>query len=116
MNDKVIKEIQEHLERLNNMFSKISSARYNRLISPIGTISYYEDFYISGITEPLLEAEGLVVCDGRSLSKSDFPELYAMIGAKYGEDEATFKLPQLCSISSMMDFYSPPSLCLIKAR
>lgn len=37
---------------------------------------------------------GWLICDGRSLSRSDYPELFEMIGTKYGNtSSSTFNLP-----------------------
>lgn len=38
--------------------------------------------------------EGWYICDGRSLSRTDFPDLFAVIGTAFGSnDSETFKLP-----------------------
>lgn len=37
---------------------------------------------------------GWIICDGRSLSRADYPELFALIGTKYGSvNSDTFNLP-----------------------
>lgn len=36
---------------------------------------------------------GWLVCDGRSLSAVDYPELYSVIGVSFGGSEGTFDLP-----------------------
>ena len=40
---------------------------------------------------------GYLLCDGREVSRADYPELFAAIGTKYGEGdgETTFNLPRL---------------------
>lgn len=38
---------------------------------------------------------GFLACDGRSLSTTDYPDLFAMIGFTYGGSGAQFSLPQL---------------------
>jgi len=57
-------------------------------LAPIGAVT---DF------EAPLEAWGWMVCDGRSLCKAQYPELFHMIGNLYGgtDDGATFNLPNL---------------------
>lgn len=54
---------------------------------PVGTISWLASENIPS---------GFLKCDGSSVSKSDYPELYAVIGDTFGEGtETTFKLPDL---------------------
>ncbi|MBE2985557.1 tail fiber protein [Campylobacter sp. RM12920] len=36
---------------------------------------------------------GFLVCDGRSLAKSEYPELFAVIGYTYGGSEESFNIP-----------------------
>lgn len=38
---------------------------------------------------------GWLICDGRSVSSTDFPELYAVIGTTYGGYGSNFQLPDL---------------------
>ncbi|HUF51753.1 MAG TPA: phage tail protein [Longimicrobiales bacterium] len=38
---------------------------------------------------------GWLLCDGRHLPASAFPELFAVIGHRYGGDESTFAVPDL---------------------
>ena len=52
----------------------------------VGTISTFAGHYA-----PL----GYMDCNGQSLSVRDYPALYAVIGAAYGGDTQTFKLPDL---------------------
>ena len=40
-----------------------------------------------------LEAQGWMVCDGRSLTVARYPELFAVIGYLYGGSAGTFLLP-----------------------
>ena len=42
---------------------------------------------------------GWVLCDGRSLSKTTFAGLFAVIGGIYGSGSSTFNVPNLCSRS-----------------
>jgi len=45
-------------------------------------------------TSNLLTSKGWVVCDGRSLSRTDYEELFEVIGTRYGSDNSTtFKVP-----------------------
>lgn len=53
---------------------------------PTGTVMW------SAAQEP---AVGWLVCDGRSVFKEEYPALYVSLGGTYGEDEFTFKLPDL---------------------
>lgn len=39
--------------------------------------------------------EGFLPCDGRELSKQQYPELYALIKGTWGETQTTFFLPDL---------------------
>ena len=38
---------------------------------------------------------GWLICDGRSVSSTDYPELYAVIGTTYGGYGTNFQLPDL---------------------
>ncbi|HYW16010.1 MAG TPA: phage tail protein [Allosphingosinicella sp.] len=40
-----------------------------------------------------LESWGWTVCDGRSLDRNDYPELFAALGNLYGGSDPQFKLP-----------------------
>ncbi len=53
---------------------------------PIGTITSY-----GGTTDPTY----WLICDGRAVRRTAYPELYAVIGTKYGSDTSTFNLPNL---------------------
>lgn len=39
------------------------------------------------------EPSGWLLCDGRAVSKTDYPALYAVIGGAFGESGTTFNLP-----------------------
>lgn len=52
---------------------------------PIGTIK------ISAVRN----LEGYLPCEGQALSKTDYPELYEIIGDTFGETSTTFNLPDL---------------------
>lgn len=53
---------------------------------PAGTITMF-----AGSTAPT----GWLICDGRSVSSTDYPELYAAIGTTYGGYGTNFQLPDL---------------------
>ena len=53
---------------------------------PIGTIMQYAGF---------IAPEGYLFCEGQALSKTDYAELYAIIGTYFGETETEFYLPDL---------------------
>lgn len=53
---------------------------------PAGTITMF-----AGSTAPA----GWLICDGRSVSSVDYPELYAVIGTTYGGYGTNFQLPDL---------------------
>lgn len=56
-------------------------------VSPVGTIMIY-----SGTTVPT----GYMIADGSSLSRTDYPELYKVLGTTYGSADSThFNLPNL---------------------
>ena len=51
------------------------------------------------------EVDGFVPCDGRLLSASDYPDLYAAIGVRFGHGPAgTFKVPDMRRVAS----FHPP--------
>lgn len=58
--------------------------------NPVGTI-------IAWIGNTLNTPEGYLVCDGSEISKTDYAELYTVIGDKFGtsSEEGKFKLPNL---------------------
>ncbi|MEM0998138.1 MAG: phage tail protein [Bacteroidota bacterium] len=66
---------------------------------PAGTVVAYAGRVVGpdGTHEELGIAEvrkfGWMVCDGTSLDKNQYPALYMALGGLYGEDEATFNLP-----------------------
>lgn len=56
-----------------------------KLVVPIGTVVFY-----LGTTIP----DGYLLCNGASLSRTEFPELFAVLGTKCGSvDSAHFTLP-----------------------
>ena len=54
--------------------------------TPVGCI-----FPFAGINLPA----GYLLCNGTSYKKTDYPDLYAVIGNKYGGDTENFKVPNL---------------------
>ena len=54
--------------------------------TPVGCI-----FPFAGINLPA----GYLLCDGTSYKKTDYPDLYAVIGNKYGGDTENFNVPNL---------------------
>lgn len=59
---------------------------------PIGTILAY-----GGRWESLSATQGWLPCDGRELTASAYPELFAVLGGAWGQspEEGTFRLPDL---------------------
>ncbi len=58
---------------------------FGRLMVPIGTVLHY-----LGSTIPT----GFLLCNGASLSRTEYPELFSVIGTKCGSDSpSTFKIP-----------------------
>ena len=53
---------------------------------PVGSIVAY-----SGLTAP----KNYMLCDGSSISKEEYSDLYNVIGSIYGSDENIFNLPDL---------------------
>ena len=47
---------------------------------------------------------GWLPCDGRELGKTDFPELFNLLGYKYGGSGTIFKLPELNNTSIVSTF------------
>lgn len=57
-------------------------------VTPVGTISAF-----AGETAP----SGWLICDGSAVSRTEYAELFAVIGSKYGigDGETTYNLPDL---------------------
>jgi Phage Tail Collar Domain len=56
-------------------------------LNPVGTIQAY-----GGISDP----DGYMICDGRALLRSEYPDLFAVIGTSYGAPDSTrFNIPDL---------------------
>ena len=62
----------------------------NSVIMPAGVINIF-----AGITAP----EGYLICDGREVSRTEYADLFVVIGTTYGEGDGstTFNLPDLQS-------------------
>lgn len=62
------------------------------VVTPIGTVSVY-----AGIeSDSQLLDRGYLIANGASISKTEYPELYAIIGTTYGSvDDTHFNLPDL---------------------
>ena len=75
-------------------FSVLAEENINNgeLSSPIGTVSVY-----AGIeSDTQLLNKGYLIANGASLLKSDYPELFAIIGTTYGSSDSNhFNLPDL---------------------
>lgn len=79
--------VLKYKDPVNNIWKNISISMVVGRDVPIGGIAAY-----SALTEP----EGYLFCDGRSLLRSDYAELFAVIGTTYGStDTQHFNLPDL---------------------
>ena len=65
------------------------------VIRPLNRVLYYTQAQIGDYkySSRLVDDKGWLVCDGRSLSAAEYPELYAVIGESFGGCEGYFKLP-----------------------
>lgn len=59
--------------------------------APIGTIVAFA----GGLDTGWLEQQGWLYCDGRSLDKSTYANLFFVLGTNYGGTRTTFNLPDL---------------------
>jgi microcystin-dependent protein len=56
-------------------------------LNPVGTIQAY-----GGTKDP----DGYMICDGRALLRSEYPDLFAVIGTSYGAPDSTrFNIPDM---------------------
>lgn len=79
--------VLKYKDPVNNIWKNISISMVVGRDVPIGGIAAY-----SALTEP----EGYLFCDGRSLLRNDYAELFAVIGTTYGSaDTQHFNLPDL---------------------
>lgn len=65
-----------------------TSSSPTKLEVPIGSI-------VALASESLIDNNSMLLCDGRSVSKSTYSDLYSAIGDKYGSTDTTFNLPNL---------------------
>ena len=56
--------------------------------TPVGAVIAY-----AGATDTNLEAQGWMLCDGRTLEAALYPELFAVLGYRYGGSAEHFQLP-----------------------
>lgn len=71
------------INSINKIIKKINSDSF----VPVGTINMY-----AGASAP----DGWLMCNGQSISRKRYSELFAVIGTTYGSDSSdTFKLPDL---------------------
>jgi microcystin-dependent protein len=72
----------------------------NRVLPPVGSITaFVGNIAQTADTQGVcLEACGWMVCDGRTLPKVQYPELYAVLGNLYGSDDITFGIPDLSGV------------------
>lgn len=87
-------ELKEGSSWIELTTQKLLSVPYaeNTFIMPLGTIMPY-----GGTLESAqdLERDGWMVCDGRTLSKDEYSELFAALGSSWGDEGADFRLPDL---------------------
>jgi len=62
----------------------------NNNVCPIGTMIYW-----AGKTAFKEQIQNFLPCDGRTLNKADYPELFSAIGGTFGQTATTFDLPLL---------------------
>lgn len=62
----------------------------NNSVCPIGTMIYW-----AGKTVYKEAIQNFLPCDGRTLNKADYPELFTAIGGTFGQTATTFDLPLL---------------------
>jgi len=71
--------------RLNEVEADMAEMMVENFDVPVGTVITY-----AGVTPP----EGWMFCDGRSLNRDAYPELFAALGTTFGGDwGTTFNLP-----------------------
>lgn len=74
---------------VENARNALSDAFYvylweDAVIVPIGTVLMWPN-----ATPP----DGWLLCNNQSVAKDDYPDLYAVLGATYGETSTTFRVP-----------------------
>ncbi|GAB4189005.1 MAG: hypothetical protein Tsb002_15720 [Wenzhouxiangellaceae bacterium] len=71
------------------------------LVVPVGAvISYAGELTPRDVTDVSLGQRGLeslgwMLCDGRKLQVEEYPELYSVIGYRYGGSDGWFNIPDL---------------------
>ena len=64
----------------------------------VGCVTGYAGVATSVEDRTALESQGWMVCDGRSLSTPSYPELFSVLGYRYGGAGDTFAIPKLASV------------------
>ena len=64
--------------------------------TPVGAVIAY-----AGGTDVTVEALGWMLCDGRTLEPALYPELFAVLGYRYGGSAEHFQLPDYRSGSAL---------------
>jgi microcystin-dependent protein len=71
----------------------------NAVALPVGTVVAYAGKISSSSSDPPsayitnIEALGWMLCDGKSLEVSQYPDLFAVLGYLYGRDNDKFNIP-----------------------
>ncbi len=65
---------------------------------PVGGVLAFAGQVVSTSKNPgehdtVIEALGLMECDGRELNITEYPELFAVLGYKFGGEGINFKIP-----------------------
>lgn len=81
---------------------------------PVGAISAFAGQINNSGSKELyqspIEEWGWMICDGRSLKISEYPELYAVLGGLYGETKEEFIIPNFQGIFLRGVGTEPPSI------
>lgn len=79
-------------DKANEMYVSIAFDVPNPFMMPVGaTMTWHV----------ALPPSGWLVCNGQSVAKADYPELYAVWGSQYGETETHFTLLDMTDFSPM---------------
>jgi len=83
-----------NLQALSDTVHALNHKTYQVIHELFGNLSFHiGEYKWSSRTS---DFNGWMVCDGRSLSRAAYPELFEIIGTSFGaNDSATFKLPDL---------------------
>lgn len=71
------------------------------MLDMIGTIRFFPFDYTPA---------GYIPCDGRALSKDDYPELYGVIGNRFGGEKERFRVPVVFSFGDRLIVPGAPDL------